>query len=248
LTSDHFIVKKSELDLPSLCLRGKEHHHLSRVVRIRPGESVWLIDEEGTKYFARVESVGKEETRLRILENKPPQEAGFQLTLAQAVLKAKKMDLLLQKSTELGVRTFIPLTSSRSIIRLKEKSDEKTARWQRIVREAAKQSRSSLIPHVLPPQSLERLVEERKESIKLYLSEDRGEALRNIVSGGVENLGSGSHPSVLIAVGPEGGWTEAEQKLMLEHGYAAVSLGNRVLRAETAALCAAAVIFHFWNY
>ncbi len=240
-------MKKSELDLSAPSLRGKEHHHLSRVVRIRPGESVWLIDEEGTKYFARVESVEKEQTRLKILEKKPPQETGPGLTLAQAVLKAKKMDFLVQKSTELGVRTVIPLTTSRSVIKLDKKSDEKTARWQRIVREAAKQSRSSLVPHVLSPQSLKRLVEERRESIKLYLSEDRGEALRNIVAARAENLAAGSDASVLIAVGPEGGWTEEEQKLMLAHGYTAVSLGSRVLRSETAAFCAISVISQFWN-
>ncbi len=247
MTSDHFIITRAEMDSPVIALRGREHHHLARVARIKVGTNVWLLDEEGTKCLARVESIGAQETRLRILGRKEIPVDGLHLSLAQSVLKAKGMDFVVQKSTELGVGTIIPLLTSRSVAKLDERAGKRQVRWQRIAREAAKQSKSSRVPRILPPRSLRDLVEERTDSVRLFLTESGGAALREIVAN-PPGVASGKRPdSALIVVGPEGGWTSEEEKLILEHGYTGVSLGPLVLRAETAALSTAAVISLFWN-
>jgi 16S rRNA (uracil1498-N3)-methyltransferase len=246
LTSDHFFVRKNQIASTSAILQGEEHHHLARVARVRPGARICLLDEEGTGYIAEVEAVERERTRLNILERRIQEKPAIRLTLAQALLKSKNMEMVIQKSTELGVRIIIPVVAFRSVVRLDEKREKKVGRWQRIAREAAKQSKSPIVPSVLPPLPLINLVEGRDESLKLYLSENTGRPLRDIIVERGQN-GPGPLPaSVLIAVGPEGGWTREEEKLMLAHDFSGVSLGTRILRSETAALCAAAVISQFW--
>jgi 16S rRNA (uracil1498-N3)-methyltransferase len=249
LTSNRFFIKKSDIQSSTLLLYGDEHHHLSRVARIKPGEEVWLFDEQGTNYLAKVEEIKKDMTRLSILQILDKNKPKIKITLAQALLKSKKMDIIIQKSTELAVTNIIPVVTARTIVKVKEKIRKKIERWKKIALEAAKQSQRSFLPSILPPMSIEKLIERRREEKKLLLSENRGRYLRDIL---IENSGSElkmQEPasSVLILVGPEGGWTDEEEKYILNHGYEAVSLGGQILRAETAALCSLALISHFWN-
>jgi 16S rRNA (uracil1498-N3)-methyltransferase len=249
LTSNRFFIKKSDIQSSTLLLYGDEHHHLSRVARIKPGEEAWLFDEQGTNYLAKVEEIKKDMTRLSILQILDKNKPKIKITLAQALLKSKKMDIIIQKSTELAVTNIIPVVTARTIVKVKEKIRKKIERWKKIALEAAKQSQRSFLPSILPPMSIEKLIERRREEKKLLLSENRGRYLRDIL---IENSGSElkmQEPasSVLILVGPEGGWTDEEEKYILNHGYEAVSLGGQILRAETAALCSLALISHFWN-
>jgi len=221
LTSNRFSIKQSNIRSSSVFLDGEEHHHLSRVARIKPGEKVWLFDDRGTNYLARVEEVTKERTRLAILERRATPEPRVEITLAQALIKSKKMNSILQKATELGVTTIIPVITARTVVRIEERAEKKLERWQKIIKAAAKQSKISFLPSISSPVTLEKLVEERDEAKKLVLSEN--------------------------TVGPEGGWTSEEEEYILDHAYEAVSLGRQVLRAETAALSSLAMISHFWN-
>lgn len=247
MTSTHFLVKQKSLHFPSAILEEEEHHHLSKVLRIKPGKRVWLIDEEGERYLAEVTEVGKQQTKLNILEKTEKTEKKIHLTLAQALIKAKKMDLLIQKATELGMDAFVPVTASRSVVRLRENEAKKVERWQRIATEAAKQSRRSCVPAICFPQPFRSFIDNRSESKKLLLSEDRGRYLREILAEPTGTLRAGGIPSVIIAVGPEGGWTKEEENSALERDFEAVRLGKQVLRSETAALAALAIISHFWN-
>jgi 16S rRNA (uracil1498-N3)-methyltransferase len=248
LTSTHFIVKSCNLHYSSAVLDGDEHYHLSRVLRAKPGKKIRLIDERGTSYLAEVEEVGRNRTRLRLVERIEGGDGEkVRLILAQSVLKAKKMDLLVQKATELGVRQIIPVAAERSVVKLRERESLKVERWRKIAREAAKQSRGSTIPEVLPHISVRDLLCGRNEQRKLILSEGKGKLLRDIVAGPPASFSKGEAPAVLLLVGPEGGWTEAELKAALENGFEAVSLGSRILRSETAALAALAVLSQFWN-
>jgi 16S rRNA (uracil1498-N3)-methyltransferase len=249
LTSNRFSIKQSNVHSSSVFLDGDEHHHLSKVARIKPKEKVWLFDERGINYLARVEEITKERTRLAILERQVPTEPRVKITLAQALVKSKKMNVILQKATELGVTTIIPVITARTVVRIEEKAEKKLERWQKIIHAAAKQSKIPLLPSISSPVTLERLVEERGEARKLVLSENTGKYLRAIL---VHRSGSDVEreelpSSVIILVGPEGGWTSEEEEYILNHGYEAVSLGRQVLRAETAALSSLAMISHFWN-
>ncbi len=249
MTSKRFFIKKSDLRSATILLHEEEHHHLSRVARIKPEEKVWLFDEQGTSYLARVEEIRKDATRLSILEKLDKEKPKVKITLAQALIKSKKMDIIIQKSAELGITNIIPVITTRVIVKVEEKIQKKIERWNKIALEAVKQSQISFLPSILSPIPLKKLIEERHEEKKLLLSENRGKYLRDIL---IRNSGSELQieeppSSVLILVGPEGGWTEEEEKYILKHGYEAVSLGRQILRAETAALCSLALISHFWN-
>lgn len=249
MTSKRFFIKKSDLRSSTILLHEEEHHHLSRVARIKPEEKVWLFDEQGTSYLARVEEIRKDATRLSILEKLDKVKPKVNITLAQALIKSKKMDIIIQKSTELGITNIIPVITTRVIVKVEEKIQKKIERWNKIALEAVKQSQISFLPSILSPIPLKKLIEERHEEKKLLLSENRGKYLRDIL---IRNSGSELQieeppSSVLILLGPEGGWTEEEEKYILKHGYEAVSLGRQILRAETAALCSLALISHFWN-
>ena len=249
MTSNRFSIKQSDVFSSAVLLRGEEHHHLSRVARIKPKDRVWLFDEHGISYLARVEEIREDMTRLFILEKMENDEPKVKITLAQALIKSKKMDIVIQKSTELGITTLIPVFTARTIIKIEDKIQKKMERWQKIAREAAKQSQRTLLPTILSPRPLEKLIEERHEEKKLFLSERKGIYLKDILirDPGSKNREEEPPSSVLILIGPEGGWTEEEETYVLNHGYEAVSLGRQVLRAETAAICSLALISHFWN-
>jgi 16S rRNA (uracil1498-N3)-methyltransferase len=245
LTSNHFFIQHSLAGGPWLCLEGREHHHLSKVARLRPRDEIWLFDEEGIRYRARIEDIGRQRTRLRLLEKLEPPQRRSKITLAQALLKAKPMDWLIQKATELGLFSFVPVLSERCVVKLQDRSGKKVQRWSQIAREASKQCRSGLVPAILAPLPLEDFLREWEAGKKLFLSEHRGLPFRDIVRPAQDSKIQAS--DVLILVGPEGGWTEAEEDKVLRHGYEPVSLGTNILRAETASLAAMAIISHFWG-
>ncbi len=230
-----------------MCLFGDEHHHLSRVARVKPQEKVWLFDGQGMNYLARVEEISKEKTLLVVLKTMPAAEPRVKIVLGQALLKAKMMDFVLQKTTELGISAFLPLLTERVIIKIQERRDKRRERWQRIAMEAAKQSRRAVFPTILSPLNLAEALKTRNEKKKVVLSKNKGIPLKDILLSYEQRDEAGMPSSVMILVGPEGGWTRQEEETILNHGYQAVNLGEAVLRAETAAISAVALISHFWN-
>jgi len=247
LTSNCFFFNRIDLQSPYIFLEGEEHHHLSHVSRIKPKEKVWLFDGQGKSYLAIVEEIRKEKTKLFIIEEKIRKKAKTKITLAQALIKLKNMEFIIQKSTELGVTTFLPVTTNRSMVKIEGKIENRLKRWKKIAREAVKQCRSSWIPYISLPFSLEELIKKKEAERKFLLCENRGEYLRDILLKNVKSQRKKSPSSVLILVGPEGGWTKEEEEYILSHGFEAISLGKNILRAETAALCSLALISHFWN-
>ena len=167
MTSNRFFIKKSNIHSSSLLLYGDEHHHLSKVARIKPEEKVWLFDEQGTNYLAKVEETGKNMTRLSILQTLDKNKPKIKITLAQALLKSKKMDIIIQKSTELAVTNIIPVITARTIVKVEEKLQKKIERWKKIALEAVKQSQMSFLPSISSPIQIEKLVEGRGEERKL---------------------------------------------------------------------------------
>jgi 16S rRNA (uracil1498-N3)-methyltransferase len=219
------------------------------VARIKLKEKIWLFDESGTNYLARVEKIDKDITQLSILKKMKKEEPRVKITLAQALLKSKKMDMILQKSTELGVKTIIPVITARTVVKINGKIENKMERWKKITLSASKQSQRSHLPLILSPVHLKDLIKRRNEEKKLLLSENKGKYLKEILiqSSGSE-IQKGELPfSVLVLVGPEGGWAEEEEEYILNNGFEAVNLGSQILRAETAAFCSLALISHFWN-
>ena len=152
------------------------------------------------------------------------------------------MDFVVQKAAEFGLFAVVPILTSRSVARIDEGGGKKIERWTKIAREAAKQSKWGLIPRIHAVLDLEAFLKSRAGEIMVFFSENGGRPLRDVV------LARSDRPPTEASalIGPEGGWTGAEEALMTAAGYEAVSLGGAILRAETAALSAAAILSHFW--
>lgn len=248
MTSNRFFVKSENVHEASAVVEEEEHHHLKNVVRINPGDVVGLFDEAGFCYSARVETIGKCRTRLSVMKRERRPVPKVEITLAQAVVKTKILELVLQKATELGISAFIPVLTERTQVKIGERRERKWIRWTKIVREAAKQSGISFLPDVSEPLPLGEVLDGYAARMKFFLNEEGGKPLREFLvpADPGKNLNF-PPPSLIILIGPEGGWTEKEREDIVDHGFEAVSLGRQILRAETAAISSLAMINHFWN-
>ena len=246
MTSNQFFVPRLEEGASLIVLRGEEHRHLAKAARVRPGDSVWLFDADGRRCLAEVVSVGRERSELRALRREGPEGRRVSLALVQAMLQAKKMEFLVQKAAELGCAEFSPVITERSLREAVDRSGRKLERWTKIAFEATKQSKGALATVVRAPRALKAYLRDPGPGRKLLLSERGGRPLKDILADRKTPPGPEA-PSVSLLIGPEGGWSVAEEGLARESGFEAASLGHRILKAETAALAAAAMVLHFWG-
>ena len=247
MTATRFLVERKNIRWPFARLEGGEHHHLGRVLRAKPGQRVWLVDEAANSYEAEVLEVGETGTDLKLLSLAAAPVTPVRIILGQALLKSKKMDWVVQKATELGADLIIPLATARAIVKVAGGEVRRLERWRKIAREAAKQSRRTSLPGLEEPLPFRAFIEGCPGTRKLILTEDGGTALKDLLDQGPGEAAAGEAPAVLLAVGPEGGWTKVEEAAGRAAGFEAVSLGRQPLRSETAALAALAMISHFWR-
>jgi len=213
---------------PTVTVTGDEFHHGIRVVRLREGEEIEVFDARGRMANAVVESIARDHAVLNIGDEIPSRESPIDIHLAMAIIQLDKFDLVLQKATELGVRSIIPLVTERIELR-PERYSGKADRWQRIVFEAVKQSGRSIVPTIEPPT-------EFAEALKR-------EGTRIIFDADADNRATAQPRNRATAfIGPEGGWTTHELDLARTHGAHFQRLGPRRLRAETAAIAALAIL------
>lgn len=209
-------------------------HHLLSVLRLAPGAEVEVFDGRGRVYEGRVREDG--DIALGASRELPPLPP---VTLAQALVRGEKLDLVVQKATELGVSRVVPVAMERSVVKLDaRRGEERAVRWRKIAAEAARQCGRADVPDVEPPRSLSGFLAQARA---------RGEDVAALWEGPGERLGSwlADHPGALaLVVGPEGGIAPAELSLLRGAGAAPVSLGPRILRTETAGLAALAVVLH----
>ncbi|HEU4432522.1 MAG TPA: 16S rRNA (uracil(1498)-N(3))-methyltransferase [Pyrinomonadaceae bacterium] len=220
-------------------LTADEARHLREVLRLKAGDEVQVFDGEGREFRAVVSQARREFAELELRDEiEPPKpESPLQLTLGVALLKGEKFDLVVQKGTELGVNRFIPLITRYADIRLRDASDaeKRVTRWQRIALEAAKQCGRSIVPEVETPMPFETLIRENNQC--LMFSERGGQALNTDLS----------LKSVIAIVGSEGGWSEEELNAARDENVSVVTLGGRILRAETAAIATAVLLQHLYG-
>ena len=209
----------------TVAIRDEELHHAARVVRVHEGEEVELFDGRGGAAAGIVETLSRDELIVRVTNGLPSREAASNLRLAMSIIQLEKFELVLQKGTELGVASFVPLVADRIEVR-PERYRGKTARWEKIVFEAVKQSGRAFLPLVEKPQT----VEEAWSEMNIVFDADEPPATQEP-----------SNPATLF-IGPEGGWSENELAFMRARNALFHRLGTRRLRAETAAIVATAII------
>lgn len=232
-----FYAPPTQINGPLISLSDDEAHHLARVLRLPVGAQVFAFDGCGHEYACEISQVGKRTAELTITEELTNVvESPLQLTLAVALLKGDKFDWVVQKATELGVTRIVPLLTEHSDIRKAEaRAETKLQRWQRIALEALKQCGRRTLVEFAEPVSWEKFCQQETAADLLFFSERGGRRFANF---GHEQGGCPPPQELILAVGPEGGWSETELKLAEQAGWDFISLGPRILRAETAAIAA----------
>ena len=212
----------------------------SETVAHHSRQTLWLNNGQGARYRVEITDVSKRAVTTRILETiqEPPRQTP-RLILGQSLLKGEKMDWVIQKATELGVSEIVPIESQHSVVQLKaDRVDHQLARWQRIALEAAQQSEQWRIPTVAKPQSLSALLTSVVMGmLTLMLVERRdGKSLQTV------NLPQDATGSILVLIGPEGGWSQEEAQIAKQAGIQPITLGEHILRAETAAIATISIL------
>lgn len=209
-------------------LTEEDTYHIMKVMRMVKDDKIEVVYQENT-YICKIVSLSPLVETEIVEEIKNNQELKTQVTIVQSLVKEQKMDYILQKTVELGVDKIIPYCASRSVIKINEKKDKKVERWKSILKEAAEQSKRIKIPEITNPINLSNLVKLSDYDIKFLCTvNESSQNLKKVLS----NMVSGA--KILFVIGPEGGFTPEEEKVMMENGFLSISLGNSVLRTETA--------------
>lgn len=224
-------------------IEGVDARHISKVLRMQPREKLQIVSDDGVSAVAEIASIDRERVYVRCLEKlAESHEPQVKLVLAQGLNKGEKMDFIVQKAVEMGAYSVVPVAMEHSVVRLEgAKAAKKVERWQKIAESAAKQSKRDIIPQVQPVQSMAQMLADNNFQTKIiaYECEDKislKAALQAAEAGGIQKL--------LLIIGPEGGISEHELELAKAAGAVPVSLGRRILRAETAGLVAISAIFY----
>ncbi len=232
-------------DARELTLKGRNLRYLRDVLRVSEGETVVVLDGRGTALRTRVKEMGRTRAVLEVLGAESlDTESALGLVLVQGLLKGDKMDLVIQKVTELGVKEVHPVVTERSQVRY----TRKLGHWRRVAEEAARQSQRLIVPLVHEVCGLEEvLCDLAEDSVRVVFHEHAGRGFRDL-AGAMEARGAAARspysPAVYYMVGPEGGFSDEEIRSVEGAGFVSVSLGRRVLRAETASI-AGAVLLQF---
>lgn len=235
-----FFITADQVSNGTVSISGKLCDHLRASLRVRPGERIWVGDEHRRRYLVDVTHADRRMVRGSVVEQRlgPPLSAP-RLVIGQSLLKGERMDWAVQKLTELGAATIVPLVSEQTVVRPRQdRVGSQQERWQRIAVEAAQQSERWEVPEVRRPcPAGDFFTSPEQAAVRLLLSErDEGQSLRSIP------LPSSPSDAILLAIGPEGGWRDEEAEAARAHGFIPVTLGERILRSETATLAAISVI------
>lgn len=236
-----FYAPPSAFYAQSVSLTADEARHLRDVLRLKTGDEVFVFDGVGHEFRASVVTTSRDSAELRIEAEVEPAkpESHLQLNLCVALLKGEKFDLVVQKATELGVTELTPLITRYADIQLRDASDatKRVTRWRRIALEAAKQSGRAFVPEIRMPETV--FTGSNDSDLRLMFAERGGRGLESLI---------GQKPrSVTALIGSEGGWSDEEIQEAEAHDFHVVTLGGRILRAETAAITVAALLQHMFG-
>ncbi|TYR82359.1 16S rRNA (uracil(1498)-N(3))-methyltransferase [Priestia megaterium] len=231
-----YFLPNDQFDDNKVKINQDDAHHMIRVMRMTVGNRIICCNENGQAALCEIENISANEVEASIIEwISEKKELPVSVTIVNGLPKGDKLELIIQKGTELGASKFIPFIAARSVVKWDaKKGAKKLERWNKIAKEAAEQSHRTIVPVVHTPVSLKQLAELEKEyTYKIVAYEE--EAKQGETSNLHRNLSSlQAGDSILVVVGPEGGLTEQEVSFLHEHGFTMCGFGPRILRAETA--------------
>jgi 16S rRNA (uracil1498-N3)-methyltransferase len=235
LSRRRFFISSKGINGARAILTGAEHHHLAHVLRLKSGDDVYIFTENDEEYLAEIKKIDKEKSTIIIKEKIKGKAAEplLKITLLQAIARGGRMEMIVQKATELGIAVLIPLVTERSLH--PKNVEEKQKRWQRVSLEAAKQCgrrRGAIINQILEVEEIDCT---QLPQLKLILAEKEGRRFKEVAA-------DFSISEIALMVGPEGGWCDREIKWAITNGFIPVHLGPRILRAETASIAAISII------
>lgn len=241
-----FFIEEIESREGNCVITGSEARHISRVLRMGKGDRLILMDGKGNRFETLIESVRKNEIHAVIERRLPgPSPSPVEIDLCQALLKTGSMDFLIEKTSELGVDRIIPFSSERTVVNLDgDRAVARVRRWKEISRAAAKQSDRIRPVEISPPIPFQELTERFSQvsGLKVVMWEDEEKRdLKKVLRSSPEK------DRIIGMVGPEGGFSERDIKRAREAGFISVSAGNRILRAETAAITLVAIVQYEWG-
>lgn len=237
-----FFVDKNDVFEDRISITGDDVNHITKVLRLKPQEEIQVCNGVGIEYLCSIEELSKKEVICKVIQSyESSTESELNITLFQGFPKAQKMELIVQKCIEIGLKEIQPVITKRVVVKLESKDiSGKLERWQRIAEEAAKQSNRGMIPRILPPISFNEALERLNEMDLALIpyEKERANGLREVLA---EHKTS---KNIGIFIGPEGGFEEEEINSCLERRISPVSLGPRILRTETAGFVTAAIILY----
>ena len=242
MTRRRFYAPPSDFAGQTVTLAADEARHLRDVLRLQVGDEVYLFDGRGKEFRCRVASASRNAVELRIEAEVEPAkpESQLQLKLCVALLKGEKFDLVVQKATELGVSKVVPLITRYADVHLRDASDatKRVNRWQRIALEAAKQSGRAFVPEIKAPVAFDSAL--ATDGVGVIFSERLGSSMEALTKRPAPHL-------ITALVGSEGGWSDEEIEAARARDFHVVTLGGRLLRAETAAITVTALLQYLFG-
>ncbi|RKU12908.1 16S rRNA methyltransferase [Candidatus Poribacteria bacterium] len=232
-------VSTPQISKDTIHISDSERHHLLNVLRLKASDQVEVFDGEGNRYIASLCDTRTSPLQAKILQHQFHPHTPPYITLFQGLPKFDKMDLIVQKTTEIGVNEIVPMICQRSIPK-SVVQEKRTVRWQRIANEAAKQCKRLHFAHVFAPQGLEECLGrvDHLDLLILLWEGERRQGLKEILRN------HGEAKSVGLFVGPEGGFTDEEVGLALQNGCVSATFGDNILRTETAAIVGVASVMY----
>lgn len=225
--------KDTNLDIFELS--SDDSYHITKVMRNKIGDKVEVVIDKNL-YICEIINLDNLVTVKKLEEVECDSELPCHVTIAQSLVKEQKMDLILQKCCELGASEIIPINTTRSIVKLEKKETKKIDRWNKILKEASEQSKRVVIPKVNEIMDIKDLAK-LDYDIKILCSvNELSTSIKKVLSKDLNNV------KIVLVIGPEGGFTDNEEKILMDNGFISTSFGNRVLRTETASLYALSII------
>lgn len=240
-----YFVKPEQISSTSILLSDEDVRHIATVLRMKPGAILSLCDGIGSEYTAKIIDIARTKITAEIISTSKAALPVPSVTLAQGLPKYDKMDWIVQKTTELGVSRIVPVETERTIVKLKDQQ-KRLARWQKISREAAMQSRRASIPIISPVTRFDDFVGTSAHAgqsvLKLLPWEEGVQPIQEVLQ---------SHPGIrdcIVLIGPEGGFSASEADRATASGFHLVSLGPNILRTETAAVAAVSMLLYHYQF